>query len=199
LIKIEALMSDQIVFATNNANKIAEIRAIVGERIQILSLSDIQCDEELPETSETLEGNALQKAQYVFDHYGHVCFADDTGLEVSALEGRPGVYSARYAGKECSSADNIEKLLNEMNGKEDRTAQFRTVIAWVKKDDFQLFEGQVEGVISTIIRGEGGFGYDPVFIPSGFEQSFAEMLPTEKNAISHRKRAMDKFIGALKP
>ena len=191
-------MPNQIVFATNNANKIKEIRAILGDRIEVLSLSDIQCDEELPETSETLEGNALQKAQYVFDNYGHACFADDTGLEVSALSGRPGVYSARYAGQDCSSTDNIEKLLNEMNGKDDRTAQFRTVIAWVKKDDFQLFEGQAEGIISTEIRGGGGFGYDPVFIPSGFDLSFAEMSPEEKNAISHRKRAMEKFIASLK-
>lgn len=191
-------MKDQIVFATNNENKIKEIRAIVGDDLEILSLSDIQCDEELPETSDTLEGNALQKAQYVKDHYGHDCFADDTGLEVSALDGRPGVYSARYAGPDCSSSDNIKKLMQEMTGQENRSAQFRTVIAWVKKDDFQLFEGQVEGEISSEIRGEGGFGYDPLFIPSGFDKSFAEMSSDEKNAISHRKRAMDKFIVGLK-
>ena len=191
-------MPNQIVFATNNNNKIKEIRAILGDRFKVLSLSDIQCDEELPETTETLEGNALQKAQYVFDNYGHACFADDTGLEVSALSGRPGVYSARYAGQDCSSSDNIEKLLNEMKGVDDRSARFRTVIAWVKKDDFQLFEGQVEGEISTDIRGEGGFGYDPVFIPSGYNSSFAEMSSEEKNAISHRKRAMEKFIARLK-
>jgi XTP/dITP diphosphohydrolase len=191
-------MPNQIVFATNNANKIKEIRAILGDRIDVLSLSDIQCDEELPETTETLEGNALQKAQYVLDHYGYECFADDTGLEVSALSGRPGVYSARYAGPDCSSSDNIKKLLTEMKGKQDRSAQFRTVIAWVKKEDFQLFEGQVEGEISTEIRGEGGFGYDPVFIPSGHNFSFAEMSSDEKNAISHRKKAMEKFIRSLK-
>ncbi|HAW52360.1 MAG TPA: non-canonical purine NTP pyrophosphatase [Flavobacteriales bacterium] len=191
-------MNHQIVFATNNPNKLKEIRAILGGEFKVLSLSDIQCEEELPETTETLEGNALQKAQYVFDHYGHECFADDTGLEVNFLSGKPGVRSARYAGDNCTADDNMDKLLNELGGTDNRSAQFRTVIAWVNKSGFHLFEGQVEGDISKERKGEGGFGYDPIFIPKGHQISFAEMSGEEKNAISHRKRATEKFIRALK-
>ena len=183
----------KIVFATNNEHKIREIRDIIGRAVEILSLKGIGCHEELPETQTTLEGNALQKARYVFDHYGLECFADDTGLEVEALDGRPGVYSARYAGPQCSFEDNIDKLLTEMKGIDDRRARFRTVIAWVQSGKESLFEGQVEGRIGTECRGEGGFGYDPVFFPDGREDTFAEMTSDEKNAISHRRLAVDAF------
>lgn len=187
-----------IVFATNNAHKLAEARAIAGDRLDIRSLSDIGCHEELPETSDTLEGNALQKACYVRDHYNVDCFADDTGLCVDALDGAPGVYTARYAGEHCSPDDNITLLLHELEGVTGRRAEFRTVVALANADGTEsCYHGLVEGDIATERRGEGGFGYDPVFIPRESGISFAEMSAEAKNSISHRGRAMRKFIGAI--
>ena len=188
----------EIVFATNNAHKLAEARSIAGQRLKILSLSDIGCDEDLPETSDTLEGNALQKARYVRDHYGVDCFADDTGLMVSALGGAPGVYTARFAGAGCSPADNIALLLKKLAGVADRSAEFATVVAmaWADGREFTC-RGCVEGDISTSRQGDGGFGYDPVFVPRETGISFALMSPDAKNAISHRGRAMRKFMDTL--
>lgn len=187
-----------ICFATNNPNKLAEIRQMVPATVEIKSLKDIGCEEELPETQETLEGNALQKANYVLEHYGVPCFADDTGLEVAALNGEPGVYSARYAGPQRSNADNISLLLSKLADKKDRSARFRTVIALVGLDKEYLFDGIVEGIIGEELKGEGGFGYDPVFYPEGCEITFAEMPAADKNAISHRGRAMAKLLDFLR-
>jgi len=183
----------RLCFASNNSHKLDEIRALLPLSVQLLSLTDIGCHEELPETQPTLEGNARQKAQYVFDNYGVACFADDTGLEVAALGGDPGVYSARYAGPERSAAANVAKLLHELATQPDRRACFRTVIALILKDgDVHEFSGAVNGVISTLPMGHGGFGYDPVFVPSeGDGRAFAEMTLAEKNLISHRARAVD--------
>lgn len=183
----------RLCFASNNSHKLDEIRALLPLSVQLLSLADIGCREELPETQPTLEGNARQKAQYVFDNYGVACFADDTGLEVAALGGDPGVYSARYAGPERSAAANVAKLLQELATQPDRRACFRTVIALILKDgDVHEFSGAVDGVISTLPMGHGGFGYDPVFVPSeGDGRAFAEMTLAEKNLISHRARAVD--------
>lgn len=187
-------MKQQIVFATNNPNKLAEIRNMLGDQIDVLGLADIDCREELPETSDTLEGNALQKARYVKANYGYDCFADDTGLEIDALEGRPGVYSARYAGPDCKAEDNMDKVLGELEGVGERNARFRTVIALIRGEEDHLFEGQVEGRILSERQGEKGFGYDPIFQPQGDSRSFAEFTMEEKNAISHRGRAVRKFI-----
>ena len=184
----------EIVFATNNAHKLEEVRAVAGDKIKILSLSDIGCHDDIPETAETLKGNALIKARWVKEKYGKDCFADDTGLMVDALNGEPGVYSARFAGPHCSPADNIALLLEKMNKEENRKARFSTVIALCKGDEEYLFEGTVEGKIATEPHGKGGFGYDPVFIPDETGISFAEMAPEDKNAISHRGRAMQKFL-----
>lgn len=184
-----------IVFATNNQHKLQEARAIAGDRFDIRSLSDIGCSEELPETSDTLEGNALQKAAYVCEHYGVDCFADDTGLMVDALGGAPGVYTARYAGEHCTPDDNIDLLLTQLENKSDRRAEFRTVVAMACKDGSRhTWTGIVEGDIATARQGNDGFGYDPVFIPRESGISFACMRPDEKNAISHRGRAMRAFI-----
>lgn len=190
-------MIKEIVFASNNAHKLEEIRAIVGDRIKILSLSDIGCHDDIPETADTLAGNALQKARYVKDKFGLDCFADDTGLMVEALDGAPGVYTARYAGEHCSPADNIVKLLVEMNGKENRKATFATVIAYIEGNKVMIFEGSVEGTISTERHGSGGFGYDPVFVPDETGVAFAEMSADAKNEISHRGRAVRKFADYL--
>lgn len=187
----------KLVFASNNPHKLAEIRAIAGDKIQILSLSDIDCHDEIPETAPTLEGNALQKARWVRDRYGLDCFADDTGLMVDALDGEPGVYSARFAGPQCSPEDNIRLLLNRMDGKEDRKARFRTVIALCLDGEEHTFEGCVEGSIATERSGHDGFGYDPVFIADETGLSFAELSPEAKNAISHRGRATAAFISWL--
>ena len=187
----------KIVFATNNPNKLAEIRQLMPEGIEILSLKDINCSEELPETSDTLEDNAAQKAFYVFDNYGHNCFADDTGLEIDALDGRPGVYSARYAGPECKAEDNIQKILGEMEGEENRDASFRTIISLVVDGKEFQFEGEVEGQIIPEKWGEKGFGYDPIFLADGHEKSFAQMSMEEKGAISHRGIAVKKLIQFL--
>ena len=183
----------KILFASNNPHKLEEIRAIAGNRLEILSPRDGGFSGEIPEDHETLEENALQKARFLQERFHIASFADDTGLEVHALNMRPGVYSARYAGEQKSSDDNIAKLLSELENITDRSARFRTVIAFVDDNQEHLFEGVVEGTISREKRGKAGFGYDPVFIPKGHELSFAEMDPAGKNDISHRARAMQKF------
>ena len=188
----------KIVFATNNPNKLAEIRQLMPKGIVILSLKDINCFEELPETSETLEDNAAQKAFYVFDNYGQNCFADDTGLEIDALDGRPGVYSARYAGLECKPEDNIQKILEEMKGEMNRDASFRTIISLVIDGKEFQFEGEVEGQIIPEKWGKKGFGYDPIFLADGHEKSFAQMSIRQKNEISHRGLAVNSLIDFLK-
>lgn len=181
----------KLVFATNNAHKLEEIRAILGDKIEVLSLKDIECYADIPETADTLEGNAALKAEYIYRNYGLDCFADDTGLEVVALNGAPGVYSARYAGGEGHDSEaNMQKLLAEMNGKTDRQAQFRTAICLIEGGEKHLFEGIVKGHISEEKRGNSGFGYDPIFVPEGYEQSFAELGAEIKNSISHRARAV---------
>lgn len=187
----------KIVFATNNPNKLAEIRQLMPQGIEILSLKDINCLEELPETSDTLEDNAAQKAYYVYDNYGHNCFSDDTGLEIEVLDGRPGVYSARYAGPDCRAEDNIQKILAEMKGEENRDASFRTIISLVIDGREFQFEGEVEGQIIPEKWGDQGFGYDPIFLPDGYEESFAQMTVEEKNIISHRGLAVKKLIQFL--
>lgn len=181
----------KLVFATNNAHKLEEIRAILGDKVEILSLNDINCHADIPETADTLEGNAELKAAYIYTNYGLNCFADDTGLEVEALNGAPGIYSARYAGGEGHDSEaNMKKLLTEMAGKTNRNAQFRTAICLIEKGNKHLFEGIVKGRIIEAKRGNSGFGYDPVFIPEGYNETFAEMGNTEKNKISHRARAV---------
>jgi XTP/dITP diphosphohydrolase len=205
---------NKIVFATNNKHKLEEIRSILGEDFEVLSLSDIGCHEDIPETSDTLEGNAMQKAQYVFDKYGYACFADDTGLEVEALGGEPGIYSARYAaldGDDSISHDseaNMAKLLRKLEGIENRKARFRTVIALITNaplpfgegmgERLQLFEGIVNGSIIRERRGGEGFGYDPIFQPEGYDKTFAELGNEVKNHISHRARAVQKLADYLK-
>ncbi len=179
----------EIVFATNNAHKLSEIRRIAGDRFKILSLSDIGCHEDIPETADTLEGNAALKARYIKEHYGLDCFADDTGLMVDALDGAPGVYSARYAGPGHDSEANMKLLLKNMEGKTDRSARFMTVIALILGDDLKCFKGVVEGEILESREGSNGFGYDPVFRPLESSVTFAMMSDDEKNAISHRGRA----------
>ena len=194
----------RIVFATNNAHKLEEIRAILGHSHDILSLNDIQCHADIPETADTLEGNALQKARYVWDHYHLSVFADDTGLEVNALGGAPGVYSARYAGGAGHDSEaNMAKLLREMHGHTDRTARFRTVIALILADGSDkgfsehLFEGKVEGRIATERQGSEGFGYDPLFVPDGYGESFAQLGTAVKNCLSHRARAVARLTDFL--
>ncbi|MDO4702371.1 non-canonical purine NTP diphosphatase [Tannerella sp.] len=186
-----------LVFATNNEHKLREVRAIMPPDMEILSLSDIKCSDELPETSSSLEGNAMQKARYVKIKFGYDCFADDTGLEVDALRGEPGVYSARYAGPECDSTANIRKLLGNLTGKANRNARFRTVIALIMDGSEYLFEGMIYGRITQAMRGSNGFGYDPVFVPDGYKQTFAELDENVKNGISHRARAIRKLTGFL--
>ena len=188
----------KLVFATNNAHKLEEIRAILGDKVEVLSLKDIQCDVDIPETADTLEGNAVLKAEYIYRHYGLDCFADDTGLEVEALNGAPGVYSARYAGGEGHDSEaNMRKLLAEMEGKTNRKAQFRTAICLIEGGAEHLFEGVVKGEIIEEKRGATGFGYDPVFMPEGYTETFAEMGSEEKNRISHRARAVQALCAYL--
>lgn len=187
----------QIVFATNNLHKLEEARALARGTFEVLSLDDIGCHDDIPETADTLEGNALIKALWVKERYGYDCFADDTGLMVEALGGAPGVYSARYAGEQCSATDNMHLLLKNLEGASDRRAHFATVIALILRDDVFTFTGEVEGTIATEPHGNGGFGYDPVFIPTESGIAFAEMTPEAKNAISHRGRAMRKFMDFL--
>lgn len=189
-----------LVFATNNRHKLDEVQKITGAGFRIVSLAEINCREEIPETADTLEGNALLKARYVKEHYGYDCFADDTGLEVEALDNAPGVYSARYAGEEKSPEANIRKLLDELKGKENRKARFRTVIALILNGKEMLFEGIVVGEIIPEKRGVSGFGYDPVFIPEGYTETFAEMGNETKNTISHRAEAvkkLDRYLSSL--
>jgi XTP/dITP diphosphohydrolase len=187
----------KLVFATNNSNKLSEIRSLVPAEIEILSLKDINCNEQLPETNPTLQENALQKAKYVFDNYGFNCFADDTGLEIDALGGEPGVYSARYAGGDCKAEDNMQKVLKKLTGEENRTAKFRTVIALIINREATLFEGECNGSIAKTKSGAEGFGYDPIFIPEGYDLTFAEMNKDEKGKISHRGKAVKKLVGFL--
>lgn len=188
----------QIVFATNNAHKLSELRQIAAGRINLLSLSDIGCNDDIPETGATLEENALQKALWVKQHYGYDCFADDTGLEVEALDGAPGVRSARYApGVGHDSLANMRLLLDNLRGVENRRARFRTVIALVCDGRQQLFEGTVEGQIEHKPSGTDGFGYDPVFRPDGWDITFAQASPQQKNSVSHRARASKKLIEYL--
>ncbi len=187
----------KIVFATNNPNKLKEIQALMPTGIEILSLKEIGCTEDIPETGDTLEANAFQKAHYLKEHYGYDCFADDTGLEVDALEGAPGVYSARYAGPERSAEANMAKILSELKGNNNRKAQFRTAIALILNGEEHLFEGKVEGHIIEAKQGKEGFGYDPIFIPENETRSFAQMSMEEKGAISHRGRAVRKLVEHL--
>ena len=188
----------KICFATNNQNKLKEISQILGDQFELVSLESIGCKEELEETKDTLEGNSLQKAEYVHMKYSIPVFADDTGLEVKALHGAPGVYSARYAGPERDSRMNMEKLLSELYDKTDRSARFRTVITYMEDGQSFQFDGIVEGEITQTIEGAGGFGYDPIFIPQGYSQTFGELSSEIKYQISHRKRAFDKLINFLK-
>ena len=189
----------EIVFATNNAHKLSEIRAILGEDFRILSLADIGCHDDIPETADTLEGNALIKARWVKERYGFDCFADDTGLEVAALGGRPGVHTARYAFPDRHDpVANTRKLLAELDGQTDRSARFRTVIALVQGTDETLFEGIVDGRIAPGERGTEGFGYDPVFEPEGLGLTFAELGVETKNSMSHRARAVKRLAEYLR-
>lgn len=188
----------KLVFASNNAHKLSEIRAILGDRIEIISLSDLQCHEEIPETADTLEGNALIKARYVWEHYGLYCFADDTGLEVEALDGAPGVYSARFAGEHASFEDNVSLLLERLSGvAAPRRARFRTVVALIDEYGTHFFEGSVDGEITLERSGDHGFGYDPIFRPEGREETFAQLTEQEKNSMSHRGRAVQKLVRYL--
>ena len=188
----------KLVFATNNKHKLQEVRDIVGDRVEVLSLGDIDCHDDIPETADTLQGNALIKARHIYEKYGYNCFADDTGLEVEALGGEPGVYSARYAGEECDPEANMLKLLQNLTGKNNRNAQFRTVIALIIDGEEKLFNGIVKGTISNEKRGDSGFGYDPIFIPEGYTESFAQMSGEMKNSISHRYRATKQLSDYLK-
>lgn len=185
------------VFATNNKHKLEEVRKITHNLVNILSLAEIDCHDEIPETADTLEGNALQKARYVQEHFGYDCFADDTGLEVEALNNAPGVYSARYAGPDHDSEANMKKLLSEMEGKENRKARFRTVIALLVNGQEYLFDGQINGQIIQEKKGNSGFGYDPIFMPDQYTQTFAELGDDIKNGISHRALAVNKLVSFL--
>lgn len=187
----------KLVFATNNENKIKEINALLTNSIKLLSLKDIGCHEDIPETADTIKGNAILKARYVYEKYGYNCFADDTGLEINSLNGEPGVFSARYAGEEKDPGKNMDKVLQKLASQKDRTAQFKTVVALVIKGETTTFEGIVEGEITTEKHGKDGFGYDPIFKPNGYEITFAEMPLSEKNNISHRGRAVKKLINFL--
>lgn len=187
-----------LVFATNNQHKLKELQAILGEEFHLLSLKDIGCDEEIPEEQPTLEGNASQKSFYIFDKYGYDCFADDTGLEIEALNGEPGVFSARYAGEEKSAEANMGKVLEKMAKINQRKARFRTVISLIIRGEEKRFEGIVNGEILKEKRGNSGFGYDPIFQPEGLNLSFAEMGLADKNKISHRGRAVEKLVNYLK-
>ena len=188
----------ELVFATNNQHKLQELQAMLGTQIKLLSLKDINCTEEIPEEQPTLEGNASQKSYYVYNKYGYNCFADDTGLEIDALNGEPGVYSARYAGEEKSAEANMKKVLHKLAKINNRNARFRTVISLVIKGEEKQFEGFVDGKILEEKRGAEGFGYDPIFQPEDFKVSFAEMNLEEKNKISHRGRAVQKLVEYLK-
>lgn len=188
----------ELVFATNNPHKLRELQQLLGDEIHLLSLNDIGCNEEVPENQATLEGNAAEKSFFIFEKYGYNCFADDTGLEIEALDGEPGVYSARYAGEEKSAEANMARVLEKMKGITNRKARFRTVISLVIDGKENQFEGFVEGEILLEKRGTEGFGYDPIFQPDGVSQSFAEMNSEQKNQLSHRGRAVQKLVRYLK-
>lgn len=191
-------MKRKLVFATNNAHKLEEIRAILGAEYEIMSLKEIGCEADIPETAPTLEGNAHLKAQYIYEHYDVDCFADDTGLEVEALNGAPGVFSARYGGNGGHDSEaNMNLLLENLKKKANRKARFRTVISFIEQGKEHFFEGIVEGEITTEKRGDSGFGYDPIFRPEGYEQTFAELGADVKNGISHRARAVEKLCAYL--
>lgn len=185
------------VFATNNKHKLEEITHIIGVHHNIISLKELGCFDDIPETEDTLEGNALLKARYIHSRFHCNCFADDTGLEIEALNGEPGVYSARYAGEQCSFEDNIVKVLQKLEGKANRTALFRTVIALIFNDKEYIFEGSINGTIIEDKKGISGFGYDPIFIPEGYSETFAEMGNELKNQISHRALATQKLTQFL--
>ena len=188
----------KLVFASNNAHKLAEIRSILAGRVEVVSLSDVDCHDDIPETADTLEGNALIKARHIWEHYGLYCFADDTGLEVDALDGAPGVYSARFAGEKATFEDNISLLLERLKGvPAPRRAAFRTVIALIDEYGTHLFEGSVAGEITEERLGGQGFGYDPVFLPAGQTKTFAQLTESEKNSMSHRGRAIQKLVSYL--
>ena len=188
----------KLVFATNNKHKLEEMRAILGGKVELLSLADIDCHDDIPETAETLEGNALIKARHIYEKYSLACFADDTGLEVDALGGAPGVYSARYAGENNDSEANMQKLLANLDGKSDRRAQFRTVIALIIDGEERLFDGIVRGTIATERKGGAGFGYDPVFYLPQLKKTYAQLTADEKAAVSHRGKALEVFDGKLR-
>ena len=192
------MIKRKLVFATNNAHKLEEVAAILGDQVESLSLNDIGCQADIPETAETLEGNALLKSSYIYKNYHLDCFADDTGLEVEALNGAPGVYSARYAGGKGHDAQaNMLKLLHELDGMENRKAQFRTAISLILDGKEYLFEGVIKGEIIKEKRGDSGFGYDPVFMPEGYDRTFAELGNDIKNQISHRALAVQKLCEFL--
>ena len=187
----------KIVFATNNPNKLKEIQSLIPKEIEIISLKEIGCTEDIPETGDSLEANAFQKAHFIKKNYNYDCFADDTGLEIDELNGAPGVYSARYAGPEKNADANMTKILNELKGKKNRKAKFRTAIALTLNNEEHLFEGEINGHISDVKQGNKGFGYDPIFIPENYIRSFAQMSMQEKGAISHRGRAVIKLVAYL--
>ncbi len=191
--KQNQVLMKKIVFATNNAHKLNEVRAVLKNFAEVISLAELNCFDDIPETGSTLKENAIIKAKYIQTKYGFDCFADDTGLEVDALNGEPGVYSARYAGKEQNANENMKKLLQDLSGKENRQARFRTVIAYVEGEEIHFFEGVIEGQIIDNPRGVAGFGYDPVFVPNSYDVTFAEMGSNEKNCISHRAIAVRKL------
>lgn len=187
----------QLVFATNNLNKLKEVQALIPTQIKLLSLNEINCTEDIPETQNTIEGNAKQKAEYIKHHYGYDCFADDTGLEVEALNNQPGVFSARYAGEQRNANDNMNLLLKNLNDKANRKAQFKTVIALYLNGKLQIFTGICKGEITTQKSGKKGFGYDPIFKPEGYDQTFAEMDLSLKNKIGHRGKAVHELVSLL--
>ena len=187
----------KLIFATNNKHKLEEVKKILGNRFEILSLKDINCFEEIPETQNTIKGNASQKAHYIYNKYKIDCFADDTGLKISALNDAPGVYSARYAGENCSYEDNVQKVLKELKNETNRNARFKTVISLTINGKEYFFEGKIKGKITNNQRGTSGFGYDPVFLPEGYSETFAELSADEKNKISHRGLATQKLIKFL--
>jgi len=194
---LNSMRINKLLFATNNQHKLKEVQDIIGNEILVISLKEIGFQNEIPETQDTIEGNALQKARFIYEKTQLNCFADDTGLEIDALDGRPGVYSARYAGEGCNFDDNIRKVLEELNGVENRNAKFRCVICLIISGEEFLFEGRVNGIITSSRSGSGGFGYDPVFLPSGQNKTFAEMPSYLKNGLSHRGRAVGKMVRFL--
>jgi XTP/dITP diphosphohydrolase len=188
----------KLCFATNNINKLKEVQGMLGKQFSVVTLQDIGCNEDIPETKDTIAANSAQKAAYIWEKYGINCFSDDTGLEVHALRGEPGVYSARYAGAQRNADDNMDLLLRNIAGSDDRSAQFKTVITLVQDGNYHQFEGIVSGEIIKEKRGSGGFGYDPVFVPEGHDRTFAEMSMEEKAQLSHRARAFSKLTKFLK-